>query len=495
VIVPQAFVAVLLLLAAALAAYWPTLSSLLRFWNDYDNLSYTHGYLIAAICGWLLWRARFAIAAATRGFSATGMLLLLAASVAWAVAWLAAIEVGHQALLPVLLLAAVATFGGWRAARAAALPVAYLYFAIPVWDQINGALQQLTIVAVTGLLKLLAIPAIIDGPYVHLGSGSFEIAGGCSGLHFFIVACAIAVLYGEIGHDTLRTRIKLLLIAGAMAIVMNWVRVSTIIIAGYLTDMQSFLVKVDHYYFGWALFGVLLVIFYWLVPRWLKLQANPPPAVPATLPQLPRGRLAGALAATVVLLALVPTLALRAQANAVAAAGTTTAALPVPAGWTGPLAASSNWSPDFPAADGTERASYRRGDTTIESYVATYAWQAQGKEMVGYGNDVLAARDGAWRLRHSDTWSAGSAGVDTRYRRAIIRDEAGADWVILHQYRVGGRTFTGGLVSKLYYPIALAGGHAPASIVAAAARCDTDCETATRDVAAFLASLATKVTQ
>ena len=253
---------------------------------------------------------------ATRGFSPTGMVVLLASSVAWSVAWLAGIEVAHQALLPVLLLASVATFGGWRVARVAALPVGYLYFAIPVWDQVNGLLQQLTIVAVTGLLKLLAIPAYIDGPYVHLGSGSFEIAGGCSGLHFFIVACAIAVLFGEQGRDTLRTRIKLVLIAGAMAMVMNWVRVATIIIAGYLTDMQSFLVKVDHYYFGWALFGVLLVIFYWLVPRWLKLQHNPPPPLPAPAPALPRGRFAAALVVTVVLLALVPTLALRAQTQA-----------------------------------------------------------------------------------------------------------------------------------------------------------------------------------
>jgi EpsI family protein len=244
---------------------------------------------------------------------------------------------------------------------------------------------------------------------------------------------------------------------------------------------------------------VLLIIFYWLVPRWLKLQHNPPPPLPATLPALPLGRLAAALVVTVVLLALVPTLALRAQAraqtHAVAMATATAPGLPTPAGWSGPLTAMAAWSPAFPAADRTERAAYVQGGSRVESFFASYAWQAQGKEMVGYGNDVLAARDGSWRLQRSDTWSAATAGDESRFRRAILRDDTGAEWVILYQYRVGGRAFADGLASKLYYPVALARGDARSSIVAAAARCGADCEPATREVAAFLASLDTKVTQ
>lgn len=47
---------VLLLVAAALAACWPTLSGLHERWTDADQKTYTHGYLVAAICVFLLWR-------------------------------------------------------------------------------------------------------------------------------------------------------------------------------------------------------------------------------------------------------------------------------------------------------------------------------------------------------------------------------------------------------------------------------------------------------
>lgn len=488
-----AFGGVVAVLGATLAAYWPTVASLLRFWNDYDNLSYTHGYLIAAICAWLLWRARHQVVARMQGFSLAGLVLLALCSVAWSVAYLAGIEVGHQVLLPVLLLAAVAAFAGPRAALACALPVGYLYFAIPLWDQINGALQQLTIVAVTALLKLFAIPAWIDGPYVHLGSGSFEIAGGCAGLHFFIVALAIAVLYGELGHDSLRTRLKLVAIAGAMAIVMNWIRVATIIIAGYLTDMQSYLVKVDHYYFGWALFGVLLLLYYWGVPRLLKLQANPPPPLPqrdAATVSLARIVVAGAM--TAVVAAMAPLAVTRSQAAATSYAASVELAAPAVVGWEGPLAPQSPWSPEFPGADQAWRTGWLRDGARVESFTALYAYQAQGKEMVGYGNSLLGA-SGTWKTLRQDVLPA--TGRAAALNRIVAQDSAGASWVVLYRYDVGGKAFAGGLASKLYYPVALLSGSPGSAVVAAAARCGDDCGSATRLVAGFMDSIERKVAQ
>lgn len=488
-----AFGGVVAVLGATVAAYWPTVVSLLRFWNDYDNLSYTHGYLIAAISAWLLWRARHQIVARMQGFSLAGLALLALCSVAWSVAYLAGIEVGHQALLPLLLLAAVAAFGGPRAAWACALPVGYLYFAIPIWDQINGTLQQLTIFAVTLLLKLFAIPAWIDGAFVHLGSGSFEIAGGCSGLHFFIVALAIAVLFGELGHDSPRTRIKLVLIAGAMAIVMNWIRVATIIIAGYLTDMQSYLVKIDHYYFGWALFGVLLFLYYWGVPRLLRLRANPPPPLPPRhAADVPVARAIVACVVTALVAASAPLLVKRSQAAAASAAATVELAAPTAVGWEGPSAPQSAWQPEFGAADQVVRASWSRDGAQVESFTAMYVYQEQGKEMVGYGNSLLGS-DGSFKTLSRDELPA--TGGAAALNRVVAQDAAGATWVFLYRYDVGGKAFAGGFASKLYYPIALMGGSPRSALVAAAARCGDDCESATRLVASFMDSIERKVAQ
>ena len=97
----------------------------------------------------------------------------------------------------------------------------------------------------------------------------FEIAGGCSGLHFFIVAppsrCSTANCTGT---DS-RTRVKLVALAIALAMLTNWIRISIIIVAGHLTDMQHYLVSGEHYSFGWAVFAVAMAIYFLIVRRWV----------------------------------------------------------------------------------------------------------------------------------------------------------------------------------------------------------------------------------
>ena len=44
--------------AAVLALYWPAAIALGEVWSDSARTTYTHGWLIAAISGWLLWRSR-----------------------------------------------------------------------------------------------------------------------------------------------------------------------------------------------------------------------------------------------------------------------------------------------------------------------------------------------------------------------------------------------------------------------------------------------------
>src|SRR5690606_30850662 len=98
------------------------------------------------------------------------------------------IQTGHQVLLPVLIWLAVAGTLGWRAAFVTTFAVGYLYFAIPVWGVVNSLLQSLTTQVVGWLLHLTGVVATIEGNFIHLPVGTFEIAAGCSGIHFFIVA-------------------------------------------------------------------------------------------------------------------------------------------------------------------------------------------------------------------------------------------------------------------------------------------------------------------
>ncbi len=240
----------LLVICLAVAAFGmaPAFLSLWPKW--WDSFTYSHGLPIVAISLWLIWRQHDAIDNAPREKGWWAIPVLLAALFLWTLSLAASVEIGIEALLPAVLWLTVAAVFGLQVARRLVFPIGFLYFAIPVWDSINGALLGATVSVVDGILDLLRVPAFIQGNNVQIPSGAFEIASGCSGLHFFIIVLAISALYGHLYYRKVLHKGLLFGIAALFALLSNWLRVSIIIIAGHLTEMQTFLVRVDHYYFG-----------------------------------------------------------------------------------------------------------------------------------------------------------------------------------------------------------------------------------------------------
>jgi exosortase A len=506
----RGFPLTVLVLALASAALWPSLRSLVGYWEDTTNLTYTHGFMIAAICLWLVWRARGTLDGVPMQPRWPAVPVVLVLSATWYLAWIAGIEVGHQLVVPLLLLATVAAALGLAAARAVAFPVGYLYFAIPVWSLVNDRLQSLTTFGVGLLTGVTGLPAFVQGNHVHIPAGTFEIAGGCSGLHFFIVAIAIATLLGELDRDRLRTRVLLVVLAAIMAIVMNWFRVYGIILNGHLTDMNGFLVKVDHYYFGWALFGVMLLAFFWIARRVkpAPVAAAPPggrevqpagaPAPPIAADAIAAGvagagktgaeaSCAGLFFAITVSIAAVaagPALAAVVEALPVGASAQPLVLPPGRGGWTGPVPADAKWRPAYSTADAAALAGYDQAGATVLAYVNRYDRQGQGHEIVAAGNGILGSS--GWDTDDRRDASAGSGSAAIPYREISAAAPDGVRWVVGYFFVVGGRNFTSDLPSKLYYGVAAARGRPTSGVVAAAVRCAADCEAARATLGRFL---------
>ena len=285
----RAFMAVCLILAACVAAFWPSFEVLLRYWNDTRAMGMTHGWLIAAIVMWLLWRERRVEGAATPCWAC--LAIAVALWLVWFVALRAGLQIVHLALVPPIGWLLVAGALGLPLARRYAYPLGYFYFAIPLWGSLTPPLQWTTIYAVRFMLRATGVPAYFQGNVVQIPEGHFEIVGGCSGLHYFLVSLAVASLYSHIHRDPPRRHLTIVAIAGVAAILLNWLRVYTVIVSGHLTDMQSFLVRVDHYWFGWGLFGIAMTLALWVASRVLPavapVTATRAAAQPAGAPRWP----------------------------------------------------------------------------------------------------------------------------------------------------------------------------------------------------------------
>ncbi len=369
------------------AACWPTVVGLHQQWTDWEMTTLTHGYLIAAVSLFLIWRERQPTPTEVAGPRWPSVLGLVVTGLVWVFAVRAGIVAVQWLLFPAMLWLATFAALGAIAARRHLFAFGYLYLAMPLSDVVNPLFQWGTVYVVRGLLRLVGVPAHFVGNFVEIPAGTFEIAGGCSGLHFAIVAVAIGALMGELRGDGLRGRMKLLLLALGLAVVTNWVRVFSLILVGHFTHMQHPLVARSHYTYGWVLFAIAMAVFF-LLERRMALRegastTTPARREPGTL-VLSRAAMPGVLVAG----ALVLVTAVRLLSARPAEEPAT--AIPVPAGWQQISIPQPVWTPVVAAADRHDSAAFESADgTPVQYHRFLFLNQRQGKELGGYDNDLL----------------------------------------------------------------------------------------------------------
>lgn len=186
-----------LAVAAGLALlYLPTYANLARtLWREE---AYAHGPLVLAVSLWLLWRGRAHLGAGEPARLA-GSLLLAAGLACWLLGrtqGIALFEVGSH--LPVIA-GLVLLSGGWRALRALAFPVGFLFFLVPlpgfVLDALTTPLKHGVSAAVEWLLLTLGYGVLRQGVVLEVSGHQMLVADACSGLNSVVSLFALGLLY------------------------------------------------------------------------------------------------------------------------------------------------------------------------------------------------------------------------------------------------------------------------------------------------------------
>lgn len=450
----------------------PTLRGLFHTWSTmYD---YHHGFVVAAVAvAWLIHVRRRIDASPVRAVP-WALPALAVAVLAWMVTYRGNSELLQQMLLPVVLQLAVLSALGWSIARVTLAPLAYLYFGIPIWENFQPLLQGLTTWVAEHTLLLLGVPTTVDGHQVTIPAGTFSIVEGCSGKRYLMIALAFATIAGVMHELRARAMTILFVATTVLALVTNWARVVTVIYAGHATNMQHYLVAVEHKTFGYVLFIPLLVVIV-LIARRLRspdsASADSGRASERVMQASPT-----TWAATAALL-VVPLL-LPANESGAAAGSVTLGSLPVLTGtWQGPLPANAQWQPVFVNALAERRAAYTSSAGRVEVHYNVYGAQAPGHELVYFGNSVAPADH--WTVVGHSPALAGGPSV------TIARDAQGERWVIAQLLSVGGAVTAQPAMAQILYGMRALLRPVPSGSLAFAAPCKPDCATAQQAVLDF----------
>jgi EpsI family protein len=207
---------------------------------------------------------------------------------------------------------------------------------------------------------------------------------------------------------------------------------------------MRYAVGVDHLIYGWIFFGVVMLLLFWVGSWWREDQPVGPTGAGVGRPLAADGRrtllVAGALCVA-----------------AIAAAGplyaqfleaTEDASLPVvsapsaSAGWEKAASRLPLFTPHYLNARASVHQTYEKQGNQVGVFIAYYARQHEGAEMIAFGNGVVPPAEGHWRRLSEVGRRSGEQGLAVRESRLRSnRDEllawhwywAGAHWTALEE--------------------------------------------------------------
>lgn len=467
--------AVLLLLVTASACF-QTWAELWLFWGD-ENVAFDHGYLVALIVLWLIWQLRLSV----RSLSPIPHLQLLpvviALSATWLLAEIANVFAVHTAIWPMLAFSALWVALGKQVAVRFAVPLGFLYFAMPFWDLLQAPLQAVTAAMVGLITYLLGIPAALDGSYVTLPTSQLFIAEDCSGAQFLCIALAIGFLAGFIRQDNFGTRLLIMVIAGVLSMVFNWLRVILIILAYLNPDLKTVLDWMGgHLTLGWWVFALDLMIFGLVL---LYIPRSPRPFIDSYQPPHKSSAASGnnaSLWATVAAIIFLPIVTW-----ALPRLDTYPAHLPDANLWRnipshGTVLPDPRWQPHFPGAKWEKRSAMLtpRG-TTVEVYGNLFHEQLQGSELISRGSHLFDPTHFTTRTT-SILHLHDAHGQPFPVRLDQLTHLSGASWQAMYTYFVDKDPVASDFQVQLATSFRSIYSRSTAGVVAASTPCADDCK-------------------
>jgi exosortase A len=388
--------------AAILALFHRDAADMAGIW--WHSSTFTHCLLMVPMIGWLVSQRTALLRPLTTAYWWPALVWMAGAGLVWLVGEAAGVGLFRQLGLVLMLQGAVAATLGEKLVRGLLFPLAYALLLVPFGEELVPVLQTLTAHISMGLLHLSGIPAEMEGVFITTPAGLFEVAEACSGVNFLIAMLAYSVFAAHLCFRSWIRRIVFVVGALVTTILANALRAWGTMVAAEIWGIEA-AGGIDHIFYGWIFFGVVIALVMLVARRWFDRPANDAAVDVTGLKGTTR--FAGAAKAVLPAALAVPFLfagwaALVGGRSAPLAALTMAA----PAGWAETVPEGKAWAPRFDGAD--QRLLRHFIDAKgrrVAVAIGGYERQAEGREVVGFGQGAVDP-DSPW------AWSAALPAID-----------------------------------------------------------------------------------
>jgi exosortase A len=377
---------------ATIALFWDTVVSIVSVWSH--SKTHEHGFLVLPIFLYLIWRVRGQVKLLQPHPNYWGLALLFAVSVAWLLGRLVNIGILQQFALVAMLSSIAWVMLGTEITRALLFPMLFLFFGVPVGEEIVPVLQDYTAWFVVKALQASGVPVFWEGRLLTIPSGTWEVHESCSGIRYVMASLTFGYLYAGLTYRRWSRRTVFFVASAIVPIIANGLRAYAIVMLAHFSS-NSIAVGVDHFIYGWLFFGFVVAPLILVGERWREKPWHPEPvSVRISLKEQSGPTDSGV---TVVFAAFIGLVILATAPLSVAAIqgrpSPPTVIRPIDLfvahPWEGTETQASVWYPRFIGASAEQLRHYKSGAYMVDVYVAYYDQEQNGRELISSQNDIV----------------------------------------------------------------------------------------------------------
>ncbi len=239
--------------------YFPSIKSMVDIWLRSET--FAHGFIIAPISLWLIWRCRFDVSPMRPNFQPLLLIPLVITGLLWLLSNLVDVLVVQQLAFVTLLILGVCAIVGLKVSRVIIFPLGYLYLMVPMGEELIPPLMDLTAQSTVALIRLTGIPVYQEGLFFSLPSGNWSVVEACSGIRYLIASVTLGALFAYLTYRSMTKRIVFVAFSVVVPVLANILRAYMIVMIGHYSGM-TLAVGVDHLIYGWLFFGVVIFIMF-----------------------------------------------------------------------------------------------------------------------------------------------------------------------------------------------------------------------------------------
>ena len=432
-----------------LAVYTDTFFSMVTIWEN--SQTYAHGFLIIPITLWLIWERREYLAQLSLKPEYLAVVPLAGSVLLWLLAFLVDALVIQQFALVAMLICGTWLIVGRAVSLAIAFPLGFLFFMVPVGDDLVPPMMEFTADFTVAAVKLSGIPVYREGLYFSLPTGNWSVVQACSGIRYLIASLTLGCLYAYLTYQTLWKRGLFILASIIVPVLANGLRAYMIVIIGHLSGMEL-ATGVDHLIYGWVFFGIVMLILFSIGAIWREPGPSmDPPAGSRQVGHAHKQLVAGLVVACATLMLAPTLLSLRSEPQV------STDALLLPghiSPWQAVAGNPLQWRPAPRDVDRQTVQFFSNGTNLVGVALQQFYQQEQGRELVRTG-DFWFDKSLASSRSVGKAWEQISLadGLSVNARKVSVRvDGSGTDALltIYSWYRIGERYTANAYVAKLF---------------------------------------------